>query len=85
VRTLKIILTAALALLQIPALVIPLLGVMCSIPLFLGDNDDGIFTPTASLKIYATVVLLSFLAIWAVFLYGTLHALIRMWGKRHGG
>ena len=78
----KIVLTILLMLLQIPALAIPLFGVMCFVPLFFGDNGDGTFAPTASGRIGAVLMLSAFSAVWALFVCGTLRALSAMWRKR---
>ena len=77
----KIILTGALALIQLAALMIPLFGLMYFIREFGGDNDDGTFTPTAARRWKAALVSVTSLAIWAGQLYATLLALFKMWRK----
>lgn len=80
-KSLKVILTGALALVQLAALAIPLAGSAYFIREFGGDNDDGTFTPTAARRWKAALVLAVFLAIWVGQLYATTRALLKMWRK----
>ena len=76
-KSLKVILTGALALIQLAALMIPLFGLAYFIREFGGDNDDGTFTPTAARRWKAALVLAVFLAIWVGQLYASLRALFK--------
>ena len=81
-RFLKVILTGALALVQLAALMIPLFGLTYFIREFGGDNDDGTFTPTAARRWKAALILAISLATWAGLFYATIRAPFKMWSER---
>lgn len=82
--TVKVFLTAALALFQLVMTGFVLLAAAAFVFELLGDNDDGTFTPNFQRTMIAAMQFLCVLAVWLFWLYLTIRALPRMWCKNSG-
>ena len=80
--TVKVALTFLLGVLQLTALAVLLVGMAAAAREFLGDNDDGTFTPTLPRRIQAVTMLAGCLAIAGGVMYATIRVLLGMWSKR---
>jgi hypothetical protein len=78
----KVFLTAALAFFQLVMTGVVLFAAAAFVFELLGDNDDGTFTPSARRTMIAARQFLCVLAVWLIWLYVTIRALIRMWRKK---
>lgn len=81
----KVPLTAALACLQLVITGVVLFAAAKFVFDWLGDNDDGTFTPGSRRTMIAARQFLCFLAVWLFWLYVTIRALTGMWGKKAPG
>ncbi|MBQ6352570.1 MAG: hypothetical protein IJJ28_04825 [Lentisphaeria bacterium] len=78
----KAALTFLLGVLQLTALAVLLVGMATAAREFLGDNDDGTFTPTLPRRVQAVMMLAGCLVIAGGVMYATIRAQLKMRNRR---